>query len=103
MSKRRESKTAQPAAPKAVRKPAPVVKAPLMYVGPTIRAVAVQNTTYTEVPESAKKAMADCPLLANLFVDVRRYPDVERQISKRSGALFVAFEAALKYKESHKK
>ncbi len=84
-------------AAKAVTKPAP-----LMYVGPTIRSVATQNTIYTEIPESAKKAMAECPLLANLFVDIPRYSDLERQLSKRSGSLYVAFTAALKYKETHK-
>ncbi len=74
---------------------------PLMYVGPTIRGVAIQNRVYTEVPQTAKEAMTACPLLSNLFVSVKRYPDAERQIGAKKGSLYVAFDAALSYKNKH--
>lgn len=94
--------TTKKAAAKRTTKNAAVQAAePLMYVGPTIRGVAIQNRVYSEIPEPAKKAITECPLLSNLFVDIRRYPDAERQITEGKGSLYVAFDAALSYKEKH--
>lgn len=41
-------------------------KEPMMYVGPTIPGVAVQNTVYTEKPEALEEAQKECPYLAIL-------------------------------------
>ena len=98
------STTKKNAARKTTRKPAvaaaPAAE-PLMYVGPTIRGVAIQNRVYTEIPEPAKAAITECPLLVNLFVQIQKYPIAERQISEGRGSLYVAFDAALSYKEKH--
>ena len=87
-------------------KPAAAVKAakvaePLMYVGPTIRGVAIQNRVYTEIPGTAKTAMAECPLLANLFVPVEKYTEVEKQLDTGKGGFYVAYTAALEYRDKH--
>ena len=101
MSTKKENavrKTVKPAAPAAVK--AAEKAEPLMYVGPTIKGVAIQNRVYTEIPETAKTAMADCPLLANLFVQILEYPAVERQLTEGNGAFYVAYKAALEYRET---
>ena len=95
------STTKKTAAKKTTKKTAVQAAEPLMYVGPTIRGVAIQNRVYTEIPEPAKAAITECPLLVNLFVQIQKYPIAERQISEGRGSLYVAFDAALSYKEKH--
>lgn len=95
------SNTKKTAAKKTTKNAAVQAVEPLMYVGPTIRGVAIQNRVYSEIPEPAKAAMTECPLLANLFAPVEKYPEAERQIGAGEGSFFVAFDAALKYKETH--
>lgn len=99
MSSKKENAVRKPVKPAAVK--AAVKAEPLMYVGPTIRGMAIQNRVYTQIPETAKTAMADCPLLANLFVPVLRYPDVEKQLSEGKGSFYVAYNAALSYRDKH--
>ena len=104
MSSKKENavrKTEKLAAVKAAAPAAVKAAEPVMYVGPTIKGVAIQNRVYTEIPETAKKVMKDCPLLANLFVSVERYTEAERQLDAGKGELYVAFEAALGFKDKH--
>lgn len=102
MSSKKENVVRKPFKAAIGKAPAAKAAEPLMYVGPTIKAVAIQNRVYTEIPEPAKKAMTECPLLSNLFVPVMKYPDAERQIGTGKGSLSVAFDAALRYKDTHK-
>ena len=55
----------------------------LMYVGPTIPGIGIQNRVYTEIPEAARKACKNVPEM-------------------RKGYIFSAFKKALKYREGGK-
>lgn len=52
-------KAAKPKAPATAKDSAS--KEPMMYVGPTIPGVAVQNTVYTAKPEALEEAQKECP------------------------------------------
>lgn len=69
-------------------------KEPLMYVGPTIPGIGIQNTVYAEIPDAVKETAKGIPVLLDLFVPVMIYPDVERQIREKSGRLYSAFTKA---------
>ena len=74
----------------------------IMYVGPSISGVAVQNTVYTEIPEGAVEAIKSCPAIRNLFVEIRAYSKAEEMIRTRSGHIYAAFEQAAKYGEERR-
>lgn len=38
----------------------------VLYVGPTISGIAITGTVYTTIPEAAKAAKADAPMILNL-------------------------------------
>ena len=65
----------------------------LMYVGPTISGIGIQNRVYTEIPEAAKEACKDV-----LFIPVIKYPIAEKMLRERKGYIFSAFRKALEYK-----
>ena len=43
----------------------------VLYVGPTISGIAITGTVYTTIPEAAKAAKADAPMILNLFIPIR--------------------------------
>ena len=49
----------------------------VLYVGPTISGIAITGTVYTTIPEAAKAAKADAPMILNLFIPIREYGDPE--------------------------
>lgn len=69
----------------------------LLYVGPTIAGVAIQNTVYAEIPNGARAAFQECAQLRNLFVPVREYGTAEGMLRTRSGYIYSAFCKALEY------
>ena len=71
---------------------------PLMYVGPTIPGIATQNTVYDPIPEAAREAAKGLPVLLDLFVPIRRYPDAERQLRDKTGRFYSAFIKAFSLK-----
>lgn len=71
---------------------------PLMYVGPTIPGIAIQNTVYEQIPEAAREAAKGFPVFLDLFVPIRRYPDVERQLRDKTGRFYSAFVKAFALK-----
>lgn len=81
------------------------VKEKVLYYGPTIPGVAIENTMYSEMPDISE-ALTACPELQQLFVPesmmVKLYPIAEQSIYNRKGAAFVAYQAALRYKASLK-
>jgi len=89
-----------------VKKGDKAVKEKVLYYGPTIPGVAIENTMYSEMPH-IDEALADCPQLRQLFIPesmmVKLYPMAEQSIFHRSGAPYAAYMAAMKYKESLKK
>lgn len=70
----------------------------LMYVGPTIPGIGIQNRVYTEIPEEVKEACKKVPEMRNLFVPVVKYPIAEKMLRERKGYIFSAFKKALEYK-----
>lgn len=80
--------------------PAPKAKEPkkLMYVGPTIRGLGIQNRVYTDIPDGAKEAIAKTPELRNLFIEVKDYPKANRMIREQNGYIFSAYVKALELK-----
>jgi hypothetical protein len=81
------------------------VKEKVLYFGPTIPGVAIENTVYSEMPDISE-ALAACPELQQLFVPeslmVKLYPIAEQSLFRQKGAAFVAYQAALRYKASLK-
>ena len=74
----------------------------LMYVGPTIPGIGIQNRVYTEIPEAAKKACKDIPEMRSLFIPVIKYPIAEKMLREGKGYIFSAFKKVLKYREGGK-
>ena len=87
------TKKKETAAPVTAKKPEPV-----MYVGPTItRSGVIQNSVYTEIPESAKAIMEQLPIFGALFMPVTTYPQAEREIREQTGYFWSAYKAAIDY------
>lgn len=79
-------------------------KPPVMYVGPTIHKIGViNNTIYSELPETAEKAIQEKPALKTLFISVERYPEAERHIREESGYFWTIYKMALEYLEELKR
>ena len=74
----------------------------LMYVGPTIPGIGIQNRVYTEIPEAARKACKNVPEMRSLFIPVIKYPIAEKMLREGKGYIFSAFKKALKYREGGK-
>ncbi|MCI7097823.1 MAG: hypothetical protein MR966_02705 [Lachnospiraceae bacterium] len=70
----------------------------IMYVGPTIPGLAVQNCVYTKMPEAFEIARKEMPELANLCIPIMKYPEAEKMIRERNGYIYSAFKKALTLK-----
>jgi hypothetical protein len=85
---------------------APVNKK-VLYFGPTIPGVAIENTIYSEMPPDATEAFTECPELRQLFIPedqmVKLYPIAENSLVSRKGAAFAAYQAALAFKASRRR
>lgn len=68
---------------------------PLMYVGPTVPGIGIQNRVYTEIPEDLDEAMKRLPQLRNLFIPVLKYPMADRMLREQKGYIYSAFNAVL--------
>lgn len=77
-------------------------KEPVMYVGPTVNGIGIQNRVYTEIPESTKELFQKAPELKNLFIRVREYPAACQMIRERKGYIYSAFVKALDFKNGGK-
>lgn len=97
---KRPQKEAKAPAAEPKRKEAP--KAPMMYVGPTIHGVAIQNTVYTKKPDALEEAQKECHEFGNLFLPIAQCAMAERMIRMKSGYVFEAYKKALEYKETKK-
>ena len=70
----------------------------VLYVGPTISGIAITGTVYTTIPEAAKAAKADAPMILNLFIPIREYGEAERMIREKRGYVYSAYAEAQKFK-----
>ncbi len=73
-------------------------EAVVLYVGPTISGIAITGTVYTTIPEAAKAAKADAPMILNLFIPIREYGEAERMIREKRGYVYSAYAEAQKFK-----
>lgn len=90
------SKGVKPKAEKTVE------KEPVMYVGPTVNGIGIQNRVYTEIPKEIQVLFREAPELRNLFIPVRQYPLACRMIRERKGYIYSAFMRALDFKNGGK-
>lgn len=72
----------------------------VMYVGPTVIGLGIQNRVYTEIPDGAKAVLAEYPEFNNLFIDISEYPKANRMLREGTGYIFSAYTKALEYKAS---
>ena len=99
MSNKKE--TAAGAAPKP--KPKATAKGPVMYVGPTIPGIGIQNQVFTEIPASAQEVFKKEPELGNLFIAIKEYPEANAMLREKRGYIHSAFNKALELKNGGKK
>lgn len=88
--------------PKAAEVKKRTEKEPLMYVGPTVNGLGIQNRVYTEIPKAAEAVLEKTPELRNLFIPVRDYPGACRMLRERKGYIHSAFMKALNIKNGGK-
>lgn len=74
------------------------IKEPMMYVGPTVNELGIQNRIYTEIPDTAKGLMEKIPELRNLFIPVKEYPGACKMLREKKGYIYSAFIKALNIK-----
>ena len=63
----------------------------VMYVGPTVPGIGIQNRVYTEIPEDAKDVIKKEPQIGNLFIHISDYPIANRMIREKKGYIYSAF------------
>lgn len=73
-------------------------KKKIMYVGPTVTRIGIQNCVYTEIPASAKEVIKECPEIGNLFVKIKDYPMANRMLREEQGYIYDAFKKAREIK-----
>ena len=70
----------------------------VLYVGPTINGIAITGPVYSDIPDAAKEAKADVPMILNLFIPIREYGEAERMIREKRGYVYSAYAEAQKFK-----
>lgn len=76
-----------------------IKKEPLMYVGPTVNGIGIQNRVYTEIPGRTQELLNKVPELKNLFIPILEYPAACKMLRERKGYIYSAFTKALTLKE----
>lgn len=69
----------------------PKAKGPLMYVGPSVSGIGIQNRVYTEIPEDAKEKAKEVPEINLLFIPVASYPTANQMLREKKGYIYSAF------------
>ena len=77
-------------------------KEPVMYVGPTVNGIGIQNRVYTEIPGNVQELFQKTPELKNLFIPVREYPAACLMLREQKGYIYSAFTKALDIKNGGK-
>lgn len=90
------------AAPKAAKKRAEK-KEPLMYVGPTVPDIGIQNRVYTKIPDSAEKLSERIPEIRLLFIPVKHYPIANRMLREGGGYIYSAYLKAAEMRKGEPK
>lgn len=75
----------------------------IIYIGPTIEGVAIQNVVYNNgMPESAKEAIKEEAVLSALFIPLEQYSKGMAMLTGHKGYAYEAYVKALKYKDKRK-
>lgn len=91
-----KKKTEKTAIEKTVKPEAPTK---LIYVGPTVLGGLTQNAVYEGgIPAAVETIKETCPLVANLFIPIEKYPEASLQIRSGKGAYYSAWKAVNAYK-----
>lgn len=94
--------TATKTAPAAKQKTAAAPKT-VMYVGPTIPGIGIQNQVFTGIPASAQEAIKAEPEIGNLFIQIKDYPEANAMLREKRGYIYSAYNKALNLKNGGKK
>lgn len=70
----------------------PAKPEPVLYVGPTIKGIAITGTVYASIPDAALKAKEEAPLIANLFISPAEYGKAHQQIKAEKGWAWEAYK-----------
>lgn len=90
-----------PAAPKPKTKAA--ARGAVMYVGPTMPGIGIQNQVLKEIPESVQAMIKGEPEIGNLFIAIKDYPEANAMLREKRGYIYSAFNKALDMKNGGKK
>lgn len=63
----------------------------LMYVGPTVSGIGIQNRVYTEMPKDAEEKAREVPEIRQLFIPVKNYPIANKMLREKKGYIYSAF------------
>jgi hypothetical protein len=63
----------------------------VMYVGPTVPGIGIQNRVYTEIPSDAKEVIRENPQIGNLFIRIRDYQIANKMLREKKGYIYSAF------------
>lgn len=97
-----KSETTAPASKTRAAAKKTSAKEPVMYVGPTVNGIGIQNRVYSEIPGNVQELFQETPELKNLFIPVREYPAACRMLRERKGYIYSAYNKALDYKNGGK-
>lgn len=75
----------------------------VMYVGPTLEAIAIHNTVYEELPETMRAAIEKRPYLAGLCVPIPGLAKALQQIADKQGGVYTAYKKAVSEKAAIEK
>ena len=75
-------------------------KQPLMYVGPTMTNIGIQNRVYTEMPDAAVKEAEKTPEIKNLFISVEKYPQANKMLREKKGYIYEAYRKVIEKEEN---
>lgn len=82
--------------PQKLQKP---VKKRMVYVGPTIAGIVVQNTIFNNgISSLLKEAIKEMPGLESLLVPISELPSAMKEINSKKGALYMLSERAKQYR-----
>ena len=67
----------------------------LMYVGPTVPGLGIQNRVYRGEPVGAADFVEKEPEIGNLFIEISKYPEAGRMLREKNGYIYRAYLKAL--------
>lgn len=66
----------------------------IMYVGPTVPGIGINNAVYTEIPADAKEVIKKVPEIGNLFMPIMQYSEANVMLREKRGYIYNAYQKA---------